>query len=141
MAEEALIGYCGLYCEDCFSYTGEVADLARDLRKELRKVKFNEIAKEIPFKEFKHYEDCYQCLGAMVKLRCKGCRAGSRSKFCNIANCVRKREYKGCWECGELEECSKLKSLKSVHKDAHLKNLRIIRKDGEAEFIKGKRYW
>jgi len=36
-----LLAYCGLYCGDCFAYKGKIAkgkiaDLARDLRKELR---------------------------------------------------------------------------------------------------------
>jgi len=33
---ENLIGYCGLYCGDCFNYKGEIADLSRDLRKKLK---------------------------------------------------------------------------------------------------------
>lgn len=55
-----LIGYCGLYCPDCPSYTQEVADLARDLRKVLRHQKFNKsapmLAKMPAFKAFKNYE-------------------------------------------------------------------------------------
>jgi len=39
--KEDLVAYCGLYCGDCFNYKGEIADLARDLRKELRKTKFD----------------------------------------------------------------------------------------------------
>ncbi len=31
-----LIGYCGLYCGTCPDYTQTVANLTRDLRKELR---------------------------------------------------------------------------------------------------------
>jgi len=30
-----LITYCGLYCGDCFGHKGDIADLARDLRKKL----------------------------------------------------------------------------------------------------------
>ena len=85
MSKENLVAYCGLYCGDCYNYTGSIADLARDLRKELRKNKFKETAKVMPFKEFDNYQECYECLGAMVKLRCKGCRDGFRSKFCKIA--------------------------------------------------------
>jgi len=58
-----LIAYCGLYCGDCFGYKGKVADLARDLRKELRQAKFEEAVKGIPFKEFQHYNECYEVLG------------------------------------------------------------------------------
>ena len=31
--DKNLTAYCGLYCGDCFNYKGEIADLARDLRK------------------------------------------------------------------------------------------------------------
>ena len=72
--------YCGLYCDDCSFGQGTIPDLARDLRKELREARFAEIAGSIPFPEFKKYDDCYEVLGAMVKLRCKGCRGGSRRR-------------------------------------------------------------
>jgi hypothetical protein len=45
MAKKAdLIGYCGLYCGDCSGYTQTVADLSRDLRKELRRNRFDKMA-------------------------------------------------------------------------------------------------
>jgi hypothetical protein len=31
--------------------------------------------------------------------------------------------------------------LKANHGDAHLKNLRKIRRKGKEEFLKGKKYW
>lgn len=141
MEDENLLGYCGLYCEDCHGYTGSIADLARDLRKELKKNKFDQVVKAIPFKEFDNYQECYDCLGAMVKLRCKGCREGFRSKFCNIAQCAQKKEYKGCWECDEFESCEKFDFLKPVHRDANIKNLRKIKKKGIQNILEGKRYW
>ena len=36
-----LVAYCGLYCGDCYRHKGRLADLARDLRKELRQEKFD----------------------------------------------------------------------------------------------------
>lgn len=42
---EKLVAYCGLYCGDCINYKGEVADLARDLRKKLREAKFDRVSK------------------------------------------------------------------------------------------------
>ena len=42
--QKELIAYCGLYCGDCFAYQGKIADLARDLRKELRQSKFDKTA-------------------------------------------------------------------------------------------------
>jgi len=41
---KGLIAYCGLYCGDCIGYRQKAADLARDLRKELRKTKFEKTA-------------------------------------------------------------------------------------------------
>ena len=39
-----LIAYCGLYCGDCPIHKGNIADLARDLRKELREARFDKTA-------------------------------------------------------------------------------------------------
>jgi Protein of unknown function (DUF3795) len=137
-----LIAYCGLYCDDCFGYKGKVADLARDLRKELRQAKFEEAVKGIPFKEFQHYNECYEVLGAMVRLRCKSaCRGGGGNPFCKIRKCCQKKEVEGCWECGDFETCGKLDFLKVNHGDAHIKNLRKIKKQGIDEFLKGKKCW
>lgn len=141
MDNENLISYCGLYCGSCFQYIGSVADMARDLRKELRKNKFDKVAEAIPFKEFDNYPECYQCLGAMVKLRCKGCRGGFRSKFCKIAKCAQKKGYQGCWECDEFETCKEFEFLKPIHKDANIKNLRKIKKQGVEGFLNGKKHW
>ncbi|EKF84699.1 DUF3795 domain-containing protein [Methanobacterium formicicum] len=136
-----LVSYCGLYCEDCFNYTGSIADLARDLRKELRKSNFDKVVEALPFKEFDNYSECYECLGGLENLRCEGCRDGSRAKFCHIAQCAQKNEYQGCWECGEFETCKEFEFLKPLHKDANLKNLRKIKEQGVEGFLNGKRYW
>ena len=137
-----LIAYCGLYCGDCFSYKGKVADLARDLRKELRQAKFDRLAEGIPFKEFQHYKECYEVLGALVELRCKNvCKGGGGPPFCQIRKCCQQKGIDGCWECAEFETCEKLDFLKPVHGDAHIKNLRKINKAGVGSFLKGKRYW
>jgi len=137
-----LVAYCGLYCGDCFFYRGKIADLARDLRKELRRAKFDRVAEGIPFKEFKHYKECYEVLGAMVRLRCKkACRGGGGPPFCKIRKCCQKKNIVGCWECEEFETCEKLDFLKPVHKDAHLKNLGKIKSRGVDKFIEGNRDW
>jgi hypothetical protein len=140
---DPLMGYCGLYCGDCFNHKGEIADQARDLRKKLREEHFDNAATGLSkfFKDFNDYEKCYNVLGAMVKLRCsKGCRNG-RGPHCTPGMCSIKKGYAGCWECGEFEDCKKLKFLDPIHGDGHLKNLRNIRKKGVEGFIQGKRYW
>jgi hypothetical protein len=138
-----LIAYCGLYCGDCFNHKGEIADLARDLRKKLREEKFDRVAQGLSryFKEFQNYEQCYEVLGAMVKLRCKRiCRGGGGNPYCKARACCQKKDIPGCWECDEFETCAKLDFLKPIHGDANLKNLRNLKDQGVDMFLKGPRF-
>lgn len=141
-----VIACCGLCCPDCHGYTGKIADLARDLRKELRGARYEKFAAALasqPFgKPFSNYNECYELLGAMVKFRCKkGCHNGGGPPFCRIRKCCKEKQIAGCWECSEPDECKKLDSLQPVHGDAHRKNIRAIRKKGPEAFIAGKRNW
>jgi len=45
--DKNLIAYCGLYCGDCPMHKGKIADLARDLRKELRGARFDNTAEAL----------------------------------------------------------------------------------------------
>ncbi|OPY38456.1 MAG: hypothetical protein A4E35_00879 [Methanoregula sp. PtaU1.Bin051] len=137
---------CGLCCLDCHGHTGKIADLARDLRKELRAVKygkFTEAVSKYPFAAaFRQYPECYELLGQMAKFRSKkGCRIGGGPPFCKIRKCCRSREIEGCRECADADSCVKLDFLNEFHGDAHRKNLAVLRKKGIAGFIKGKRHW
>ncbi len=141
-----LIAYCGLYCGDCFRYKGNLADLARDLRKELREAKFDKTAEFMSsfsfFKVFKNYPQCYEVLGALVKMRCKhGCKEGGGPPFCKIRQCCQKLSIDGCWQCEDFESCEKLDFLRPAHGEAHLKNLKLIKKRGVPAFLAGKRFW
>jgi len=141
-----LIAYCGLYCGDCPFHTGKIADMSRDLRKELRQARFDKIAESLSgfsfFDVFSNYPLCYEVLGALVKLRCKKvCKDGGGPPFCKIRKCCQKKGIDGCWECQEFETCAKLDFLKAGHGSAHLKNLRKIKKQGIERFLKGKKYW
>jgi hypothetical protein len=144
--KEELLAYCGLYCGDCHSFQGKIPDLARELRKELRAAKYDKFAALIsqsPFGgPFARYSECYETLGLMMKFRCeKGCRKGGGPPFCEIRTCCQKKEIAGCWECDEFESCKKLEFLIPVHGEAHLKNLRLLKKKGINEILFGKRYW
>jgi len=123
---DKLVAFCGLCCLDCHGHSGKVADLARDLRKELRASKYDKFAHFISNKgfgaAFKDYDQCYEVLGAMVKFRCrKGCRDGGGPPFCKIRNCCQKKTIEGCWQCDQFEACNKLDFLKGIHDEAHLK--------------------
>jgi len=81
-------------------------------------------------------------LGAMVKLRChKACKGDGGPPFCKMRKCCQKKGIDGCWECADFEKCDKLDFLKSGHGDAHIKNLRKLKKAGVEGFLKGKKHW
>lgn len=146
MANKDLVAFCGLSCEDCFIYHGKIADLARDLRKELRLARFDneaELMSQEPFfAVFKDYPKCYEVLGALVKFRCKrACRGGGGPPFCKIRKCCQKKGFEGCWQCDDFETCTKLDFLKPFHGDAHIKNMKRIRNHGIDSFLAGKRDW
>jgi hypothetical protein len=125
------IAYCGLDCTECINRKGEIADMARDLRKKLRKEKFAKMAPGLAkyLKPLNDYNVCYVVLGAMVRLRCnRNCSDGGGNSFCKVRICCRKKEIEGCWECDELESCRKLDFLKPIHEDIHLKTIQKLRK-------------
>ena len=141
-----VVAYCGLCCADCFVREGTVADLARDLRKELRRVRFDKFAEAISdisfFKALKKYPDCYEVLGVLVKTRCsKLCREGGGNPYCVVRTCCQKKGIEGCWECSEFIDCKKLKVLERGHGVAHIRNLRRLKRNGVKEFLEGKRDW
>ena len=144
--EKELIAYCGLYCGDCYQYQGKIADLARDLRKELRRFKFKQRAEQMATVSysaaFKNFPECYELLGNMVRFRCKrACRGGGGPPICKIRECCRKKGIDGCWQCDNFETCKIMDFLKKYHEDGHIRNLRILKKSGVDSFISGKRYW
>ncbi|MBN1232825.1 MAG: DUF3795 domain-containing protein [Candidatus Coatesbacteria bacterium] len=145
--KEKLMGCCGLYCGDCFIYKGEIADLARDLRKVLRSERFEKVAEAISknhfFKVLEKYEDCYEVLGGLVKFRCKkACVNGGGNPYCQIRICCTKKGLKGCWECDEIDTCKHHDEfMQSFHKNAMRNNIKKIKKKGLKEFLSGKREW
>jgi len=143
---ERLIAYCGLYCGDCSGYKGTLANLARDLNRELKRERFGELAAilaEVPFfKALEHYPQCCEVLEVLPKLRCKKtCRGNGGPPECAIRKCSREKGLDGCWQCGEFKTCTKLDFLKPGHGDAHLKNLAKIKRGGPRAFVQGKRLW
>jgi len=141
-----LVGHCGLYCGDCPGHNQRIADLARDLRRELRRASFAKTAElfsTMPgFGMFRDYDQAYAVLGGMMKLRCKApCRTRTGPNLCAPRKCCAKHGYEGCWECDRFEDCDKLKQWEPSHGDAHIRNLRFIRRHGLAAFVGGRRHW
>ena len=143
-ADGSSIAYCGLHCGDCPNHSGQIADLARDLRKKLREHHFERLAPGLArfSKPFANYALCYETIGAMVKLRCKrGCRDNGGPPQCKIRNCCGEHDFQGYWKCTDFESCEKLSFLTATHGDAHTKNLRTINKREVDSSLKGKGYW
>lgn len=143
---EKLIAYCGLYCGDCSGYKGTIADLARDLRKELERERFADLAKvlsKVPFfKAFEGFPQCCAVLETLPRMRCrKACRGNGGPPLCEIRLCNQDKGFDGCWRCDTFKTCTKLAFLKAGHGDAHIRNLNNIKRHGTAAFLKGKRYW
>ena len=139
------IAYCGVYCRTCPSYTHSVANLARDLRKELRRDKWDKVAPalaKVPgFIAFKHYDKCYDVLGVLMKMRCKdSCRNGGGSAQCPIRKCAKKKGLDGCWQCDDFASCKILKMLEDFGDadQTYRKNLRKIKRQGPAAFVRAK---
>ena len=135
-----LIAYCGLYCATCPAYTQVAANLAKNLRAELKKGKFDKVAdflSKIPvFAAFKHYGQGYELLGAITKMRCgRGCKGGGGGPDCKIRICAKQKGLAGCWGCDKLEGCKKLKILEESGDTTPIKNLRKIRRLGPAGFV------
>ena len=138
-----LIGYCGLYCPDCPGYTHSTANLAKDLRNELRRYKFDKaapaLAKLPQYKAFKHYQKAYDLLGAIAKMRCKGhCRAGGGGPDCKIRKCAKKKRLAGCWQCDDFPACKTIKILGEFGDTTYLRNLRKLKRIGPANFVRQK---
>jgi len=133
--EIELTAYCALYCGDCLRYRSKGADLARDLKNELGKVKFSEYAevKKAFLKEFEHYQEFSNVLRAIAELQCRTpCRAGGDGclQACEIKNCVQEKNFQSCWQCNEYVICPKLEFLKPMHGDTPKKNLEKIKRYG-----------
>lgn len=142
--DSKLLAFCGLYCGDCMMHKGEIADLARDLRKKMREVKYKQVFGAMTkwWQDLKEYDECYKVLGAMVKLRCaRVCREGGGPPTCKVRNCCQKKGIEGCWECDEFETCDKLEFLQPIHGDAHIRNMKKISKQGMRKFLEGDKHW
>jgi len=120
--------------------------LARDLSRELKREHFAEMAatlSKVPhFKAFGQYPQCCEVLETLPKIRCgKTCRGNGGRPQCGIRECCRGRGFDGCWLCDEFATCSKLDFLRGAHGDAHIRNLKKIRRHGTKAFVEGKRLW
>jgi hypothetical protein len=141
-----MISYCGMYCGTCPAYTQSLANMAKDLQKELRRSKCDKaapgLAKIPAFSAFKHYTQFSDLLTVMSKMRCKKpCRTGGGSPECGIRKCVKNEGLDGCWQCDDFSTCKTLGMLVDFGDvdRTYLKNIRKIGRQGPAAFAKAQR--
>ncbi len=144
--DPGLISFCGLYCGDCPFREGKVAGLARDLKEELARTKFdraaNALAETGGNPAFEGYPEFREVLRVLAGMRCLApCRSGGGNPRCTIKECTARKGLVGCWECGRFERCRRLRRLERVHGDAVLMNLRTLRDQGIDAFLAGRRHW
>ena len=136
--DKKLVAYCGLYCPTC--YRNAVSESALSLRREMLGASLKDTCGKNP--SLRESESFRKTMDELISLKCpKPCRRGGGVPDCNIRNCCMRKGIEGCWECADFETCKKLDFLKTFHEDAHLKNLRTLKKLGLDSFINGKRYW
>lgn len=114
VSEEELlraIAPCGLVCHTCTaSSEGVIRALSGELTALLEG--FDRFADRFSGYEprLKGYPEFKQVLELLAEASCEGCRTGSCPyPNCPVAPCVRERECRFCYECGDFP-CAKLES-------------------------------
>lgn len=132
--------YCGIYCQDCIRYQNKYVQYAQELKNELEKIEFSKYAAiKTPFgADFEKYKEFRDVLDALVKSQCENpCRVGGgcAGKPCKIMACCVSRNFQGCWECAELDECEKFDILEPRCGEMPKNNIRKIRQHGIKDWI------
>ncbi len=127
--------YCGIYCKDCIHLNNEYSELAKGLQKHLKEIEFDKYAAiDSEFgKEFKPWDKFSIVLSKLSDTQCeKPCRSGGgcSGKPCKIMECCQDKNFAGCWECSDIEQCDKFDFLEPRCGDMPKMNIREIRKYG-----------
>lgn len=101
------------------------------------------------FDIFKQMPEFMNVLDSIIKLQCDttcqengGCSIGGTKHICIILECIRSKEYEGCWECKLFEKCDKLLFLKNNYGYVIEDNLKTIKENGIAEVkSRGNQYY
>ena len=127
---------CGIYCPDCILLKNQYSGLARRLRQELDDAGMRHYAavqSSFGSQDLSEYPVFTKVLDTLCDMKCPHvCREGGGcgGMPCAIMLCCKAKGYAGCWECDELDACTKFGFLEprcgSMPKD----NCRLIRENG-----------
>lgn len=130
-SDKKFTAYCGLYCLDCIPSNEKLFKTLKELGILLEDIKFDKYA-ELKSKNnetFNNYPKFIDVLQEMKKLECISlCTEGGCKEDCKIRECVKEKQYEGCWECDDFKECELLDYLKEIHSIEH--NLEMINEYG-----------
>lgn len=140
-----LTAYCGLFCLDCIPSSKRLFKTIRQLSELLSRLHIEEYAelKAERNEGFQKYPVFAQVLSELAGLECPSpCRLGGGKEGCIIRECAQGREYEGCWECDERQNCELLLPLKGFHRDTIDNNLNAIARNGANSWAdkRGKHY-
>lgn len=148
MAVAFQVAFCGLYCGDCIIRQRKIGEASDNLLQTIHTREFGKLSNGLPkispkvFSAFSKIKDCCEVLDAMSHLDCKRlCRNGGGTTGCAIRTCCRGKKIYGCWQCAEFEKCEILGLIKPVNGNAHISNLKVIKKKGMASFLAGEKAW
>jgi len=148
MCDVSKVAFCGLFCGNCIIREAELGKQSQQLLGHMNTDAFRSLASGLPklkpelFDGLTQYEACCRALEAMSHLDCsKPCKEGGGTDGCPIRDCCTKKQIPGCWACDEFETCKTLAWLEPVNKDAHLRNIHVIRLHGMDEFLRGEKRW
>lgn len=135
--------YCGLYCLDCIPNDKELFKKLSELEILLGDVEFDKYAalKSKTNETFNNYPKFLDMIYEIKKLECTAlCTEGGCKEDCKIRECVKEKNFEGCWECNEFKECDLLDYLKRIHPIEH--NLKMIKEYGVDNWAdkRGKHY-
>ena len=127
--------YCGIYCPDCIHLHNKYSGLASELKEHLQEIGFDKYASiNSPFgEEFTHWDEFSTVLHKLSTTQCESpCRPGGgcSGKPCKIMECCQEKDFAGCWECNDVEQCDKFDFLEPRCGDMPKRNIREIKKHG-----------
>ncbi len=148
MTEADKVAYCGLFCGNCIIKDSKIDRVSQQALAILNSRKFQKLKDGLPiisselWKNLKHVETAKLVLETMCNLDCNlPCKEGGGTSSCEIRVCCQKKNFDGCWECEEMENCSVLATIFPVHQGSNINNMKIIREKGMNAFLSGEKDW
>jgi len=132
---KAKTAYCGIYCPDCMLFKNKFSPLATQLKERLEDTEFEKYAgTPSPFgQDYTCYNQFSTILEALAGSQCnQTCRTGGgcSGKPCEIMECCLSKNYEGCWDCDDVENCNKFDFLTPRCGDMPKSNILAIKKHG-----------